>query len=66
LGYKILFFKLDLVQTTIRPDLFRPALEYFRHSKLLKGVLSIQIEVNFLISLEALETIRIFFKNKIN
>ena len=61
-----LFFRLDLVHTTIRPEWFRPALESLRHKRDLNGVLSNQIEVNFFKFREALETIRSFFKNKIN
>lgn len=55
-----------MVQTTTRPESFRPAFESLRHNKDLKGVLSNQIEVNFFKFREALETIRSFFKNKIN
>ena len=66
LGCISLCLRLDLVQTTTRPESFRPALESFRQSRDLKGVLSNQIEVNFFKFREALETIRSFFKNKIN
>jgi len=55
-----------LVHTTTLPESLRPALESFRHNKDLKGVLSNQIEVNFFKFRDALETMRSFFKNKIN
>jgi hypothetical protein len=65
-GCNNLFLRLDLVQTTIRPEWLRPAFESFRQRSALKGVLSNQMEVNFFKLREALETIRNFFKNKIN
>lgn len=66
MGNSNLCLMLDFVHTTIRPDLPRPALDTFRHVNCLKGVLSNHKEVNLLMFREALDTMRIFFKNIIN
>jgi hypothetical protein len=57
---------LDFVQTTIRPDLPRPDFDTLRQVNCLKFFLSSHSEVSFLMLRDAEETIRIFFKNKIN
>lgn len=59
-------FKEDLVQTTIRPESFRPAFDNFRQMSDVKGVLSNHKEVNCFKLRDAFDTIRIFFRNKIN
>jgi hypothetical protein len=66
MGNVNLCLMLDLVHKTIRPDLPRPALDNFRQFRRLYGFFSNHNEVNFFIFLEADDTVRIFFKNKIN
>jgi hypothetical protein len=60
------FFKLDLVQTTTRPEAFRPAVEWLRQVNCLKFFRSNHNDVILFIFLAPFEVTRSFFKNKIN
>lgn len=56
-------FKLPLVHTEIRPELVRPAWDFFRQVSCEKRALSNQREVNFLILREPLDVTFTFLRN---
>tara|TARA_B110000977_G_C10818066_1_gene393047 strand:- start:366 stop:587 length:222 start_codon:yes stop_codon:yes gene_type:complete len=59
-----LVLRLPLVQTEIRPELVRPACDFFRQVSLEKRDLSNHREVNFLIFREPLDVTFTFLRNK--